>query len=432
MEDINFVKTEEIFEKKPKEAQIRGWVYRKREQKEVVFVMLRDSSGIIQCTFKKGEVPDEIFKKAESLTIESSVKIKGDVKEDKRAPGGFEVKGKELEVVHLAEMFPIGRDLSEEFLMDVRHLWIRSQKLTNVLKVRSKVFKAIREYFHKESFFETHSPILIPGGAEEGPTLFEVKYYKDKVYLTQTWQLYAESILFALEKIFTIAPTFRAEKSRTSRHLTEFWMTEAEMTWYDLDDCIKLTEDLISYICQKVAKECKKELEALGRNPNDLLEIKPPFPRITYTEALEILKKDGMKTEWGKDLRTLEEKQLMTHYKKPLIVTHYPKDAMAFYKPRDSENPETARCYDVLCPELGIEIVGGSERDPSIEELKKSLKSKGEDVKDYKFYLETRRYGNVPHSGFGLGTERMIQWICKLDHIRDSIPFPRTAKRYRP
>ncbi len=427
-----FTKIEDIFEKKPKKAHIRGWVYRHRVSKDVVFALIRDSSGIVQCTFKKKEVGDEVFKKVESLTIESSIKIKGEVREDKRAPGGFEVSGKELEVVHLAETFPIGRDLSEEFLMDVRHLWVRSQKITNAMKVRSKVFEAIREYFRGEGFYETHSPILIPGGAEEGPTLFEVKYYKEKAFLSQTWQLYAESILFGLEKIFTIAPTFRAEKSRTSRHLTEFWMTEAEMAWCDLDCCIKISEDLISHVCLKVAKECKKELEVLGRDPKELLTIKPPFPRITYTEALKILKKDGIDVKWGKDLRTLEEKQLMTHYKKPLIVTHYPKDIMAFYKPKDPENPKTARCYDILCPELGIEIVGGSERDLDTEELKKSLKSKGEDVKDYDFYLETRRYGSVPHSGFGLGTERVIQWICKLDHIRDAIPFPRTAKRYKP
>ena len=415
-----------------KEVNLRGWIYRHRVSKDVVFILLRDSSGIIQCTFKKGEVPEKTFKKAESLRIESSVKISGVIKHDERAPGGFEVRGKTLEIVHLAERFPIGRDLSEEFLLDVRHLWIRSQKLTNVLKVRSKVFEAIREYFYKNGFYETHSPILTPGGAEEGPTLFEVKYYKEKAFLTQTWQLYAESILFALEKIFTIAPTFRAEKSRTNRHLTEFWMTEAEMAWCDLDCCIKVTEELISHILQKVAKECKDELKTLGRDPKDLLKIKPPFPRITYTEALKILEKDGMKVKWGKDLRTLEERQLMKHYDKPLVVTHYPKEAMAFYKPRDPKNPKVALCYDVICPELGIEIVGGSERDLDIEELKKSLKNKGEDISNYEFYLDTRRYGSVPHSGFGLGTERVIQWICKLDHIRDAIPFPRTAKRHKP
>ncbi len=432
MKNLNFIKIKDVFEKKPEKAYLRGWVYRHRVQKDVVFILLRDSSGIIQCTLKKGEVSDDTFEKARSLTIESSVKIEGTLKEDKRAPGGFEVKGTNLEVVHKAERFPIGRDLSEEFLLDVRHLWIRSQKLTNVFKVRSKVFEAIREFFYKRGFYETHSPVIIPGVAEEGPTLFEVKYYKDKAYLTQTWQLYAEALIFGLENIFTIAPTFRAEKSRTSRHLTEFWMTEAEMVWCDLDCCIKISEELISHICQKVAKECEKELKALGRDPKELVKIKPPFPRITYTEALEILEKDGMKVKWGKDLRTIEERQLMTHYDKPLIVTHYPKDVMAFYKPKDPKNPKTARCYDILCPELGIEIVGGSERDLSIKDLEESLKKKGENVKNYEFYFDTRRYGSIPHAGFGLGTERVIQWICKLDHIRDTIPFPRTAKRYKP
>ncbi|UCG95442.1 MAG: asparagine--tRNA ligase [archaeon] len=428
----DFMKIGEIFEKKPMKARIRGWVYRHRVSKDVVFAVIRDSSGIIQCTFKKGEVSDKVFERAESLTIESSVKIMGEVKQDKRAPEGFEVRGKDLEIVHLAEMFPIGRDLSEEFLLDVRHLWIRSQKLTQVLKVRSKVFEAIHEYFHKEGFYETHSPILIPGGAEDGPTLFEVDYYGKKLHLAQTWQLYAEAVMFSLEKIYTITPAFRAEKSRTSRHLTEYWTAEAEVTWCDLDCIIKITEGLISHICQKVAKECKKELKILSRDPKDLMKVKPPFPRITYTKALDILKKDGMKVEWGKDLRTLEERKLASHYDKPLVVTHYPKDVMAFYKPKDPKDPRTARCYDVICPGLGIEIIGGSERDLDIEELKKSLKSKGEDIKDYEFFMDTRRYGSVPHAGFGMGIARVIQWICKLDHIRDAIPFPRTAKRYKP
>ncbi|MCD6478031.1 MAG: asparagine--tRNA ligase [Candidatus Aenigmarchaeota archaeon] len=434
MEEEKFTKVEDALSKKQvgKEVNLRGWVYRHRVTKDVVFVLLRDSSGIIQCTFKKGDVPEDVYDKAEQLKIESSVKIKGVVREDKRAPGGFEIEGKDLEIVHLAERFPIGRDLSEEFLLDVRHLWIRSQKMINVLKIRSKVFESIHEYFRNKGFYLTHSPILTPGSAESGPDLFEVKFFDRKVYLTQTWQLYAETILPALEKIYTITPAFRAEKSRTIRHLAEYWTAEAEAAWYNLDDCIGLSEGLISYVCQKVGRECKKELKTLGRDPDYLMSIKAPFPKITYTEALKILEKDGMKVRWGKDLRTNEERQLMTHYDKPLVVSHYPKDIMAFYKPRDPNNPKVALCYDILSPEIGIEIVGGSERDLNIEEMKKALKKAGEDPKKYEFYFDTRRYGAVPHSGFGLGIERLIMWICKLDHIRDAIPFPRTFRRCNP
>jgi len=301
-----------------------------------------------------------------------------------------------------------------------------------VLKVRSKVFEAIHEFCRSQQFHETHSPILIPGGAEDGPTLFKVDYYGTKAFLAQTWQLYAESVLPALEKIYTVIPAFRAEKSRTVRHLSEYWTVEMEAAWYDMDKTLKFAEGLISHICQKVGKDCADALKILDRDPKELLAIKAPFPRITYTKALEILKKDGMDVKWGKDLRTLEERQIMSHYKKPLIVTHYPKDAMAFYKPRDAKDPKTARCFDILGPGTGIEMVGGSERDLDIEELKKSLKSKGEKLKDYEFFMDTRKYGSVPHAGFGMGIERVIQWLCKLEHIRDAIPFPRTMSRIRP
>jgi len=429
---MDFVKVGEIFEKKPKEVYIRGWVYRHRVQKDVVFVLLRDSSGIIQCTFKKGEVPDEVFESAENLSIESSVKIKGDVKEDKRAPGGLEVKGKELEVVHKAERFPIGRDLSEEFLLDVRHLWIRSQKLINVFKVRAKVFEAIHEFFRKNGYYLFHSPIILSTACEGGSTLFEINYFGKKLYLSQSWQLHAETALPALEKIYTITPAFRAEKSRTTRHLTEYWTAEVEEAWVGMEEMIKVAENLVSYICQKVARECERELKKLGRNPEDLLKITPPFPRITYTEALEILKKDGIEIEWGKDLRTIEERQLMKHYNKPLIITHYPKEVKAFYMKETPGDPKTVLGFDVLAPETGDEIIGGSERSTDIEYLKKRLRESGANPEDYNFYLDSRRYGSVPHAGFGLGIERVIQWICKLNHIRDAIPFPRTAKRYKP
>ena len=412
-----------------KTATIRGWVYRKRAMKDKVFLVIRDSTDIVQVVINSGS---KAWQAAQKITIESSCYVTGKARKDARAPTGYELDATSLEIVGLADVFPISRDLSTEFLLDVRHLSIRGRKLQATLKVRSKVFEAIREFCIKQGFHETHSPLLIPGGAEDGPTLFKVDYYGSKAFLAQTWQLYAEAVLPALEKIFTITPSFRAEKSRTTRHLTEFWQTEVEAAWYDLDKTMAFAEGLISHICQKVAKECVDALKVLERDPKELLAIKAPFPRITYTQALKLLEKDGMKVKWGKDLRTLEEKKIMSHYKKPLFVTHYPKDAMAFYKPRDAKDPRTARCFDLLCPEIGVEIIGGSERDLDVEELKRSLKSKGEKLKDYAFFMDTRKYGSVPHAGFGIGTERVIQWLCKLEHIRDAIPFPRTPSRIRP
>ncbi len=412
-----------------KTVTVRGWVYRKRSMKEKIFLVIRDSTDIVQVVINSDS---KAWQAAQKITIESSCYVTGKARKDARAPTGYELDVTGLEIVGLAEVFPISRDVSTEFLMDVRHLAIRGRKMQATLKVRSKVFEAIHEFCRAQKFHETHSPFLVPGVAEEGLTMFKVDYYGTKAFLAQTWQLYAEAVLPALEKIYTIAPSFRAEKSRTTRHLTEYWHTEVEAAWYDLDKIIKFAEGLIAHVCQKVGKDCQHELKVLGRDPKVLLAIKAPFPRITYTQALKLLEKDGMKVRWGKDLRTLEERQLMNHYKKPLFVTHYPKEAMAFYKPRDPKDPKTASCFDMLCPELGVELMGGSERDPSIEELKKSLKSKGEKVKDYEFYFDTRRYGAMPHAGFGLGTDRLVQWLCKLEHIRDAIPFPRTPSRIRP
>ena len=415
-----------------KEVALRGWAYRTRGSSSMRFVILRDSTGIIQCTTIQKEVDEKTWKSAEKLYVESSFTVKGIVRKDDRAPGGYELTVKELEPICIGEPFPISKDLSQEFLLDIRHLSLRSRKLTAVMKVRSAVFGAIHEYFRKQEFYEMHSPILLGGVAESGPDLFEVDYFGKKVFLTQTWQLYAEAMMASLEKIYTITPAFRAEKSRTIRHLAEYWTAEAEAAWYDLDDCIELSEKLIEYVCIKIAKDCKKELKELGRDPKDLEKIKTPFPRITYTEALKKLEKEGMKVEWGKDLRTLEERKIMEHYDKPLIVTHYPKDIMAFYKPKDPKDPKVALCYDMLCPELGIEIIGGSERELDIKELEKALIKAKEDPKEYKFYFDTRKYGAVPHSGFGLGIERIIMWICKLDDIKDAIPFPRTMTRIKP
>jgi asparaginyl-tRNA synthetase len=306
--------------------------------------------------------------------------------------------------------------------------------MTAILKIRSTVFNAIHEYYHNLGFYEFQSPVIIPGGAEEGPTLFELKYFDKKAFLTQTWQLYAEAAMFSLEKIYTMAPTFRAEKSKTSRHLAEFWMHEMEVAWINLDELMEYGEGLIKHIFKRVLEDNKLELEILGRDIKKLEPVlKKKFPRITYGEALEILnKKKKIKIQWGKDLRTIEEEKLMEDYDTPIFVTHYPKEIMAFYKPRDPKNPKVAVCFDMLAPEGNHEIMGGSERDTDIKELTKTLESKGEKIEDYGYYLDTRKYGSIPHAGFGMGTERVIKWICGVEDIKDAIAFPRTMSRLNP
>ncbi|MBU5557662.1 MAG: asparagine--tRNA ligase [Candidatus Aenigmarchaeota archaeon] len=410
-----------------KTVKLRGWAYRVREQKDIVFVVLRDSSGIIQVAIKE----PKLLKEAKKTTIESSIELSGVVRADKRAPGGWEIAATDFKIIGLAERFPIGKDLSPEFLLDVRHLWVRSPKMCAIWKIRSTVFEAIREYFKMKGYWEAHAPFFTKT-SESGLELFEVDYFGKKLRLSQTWQFYAEALLAGLERIYTIAPSFRAEKSKTARHLTEYWHAEMEAAWMDLDGLAKVCEELISYICQKVAKERSAELKLLGRDPKKLAAIKPPFPRITYTDALKLLEKDGMKVVWGKDLRTPEEKQLTTHFDKPVIVMFYPKEVMAFYKPADPKEPRVARCLDVLVPELGFEVIGGSERDLDIKAMAAALRAKGEDPKDYDWYFDTRRYGAVPHAGFGMGVDRMVQWLCGLASIKDAIPFPRTVERYYP
>ncbi|MBI2670565.1 asparagine--tRNA ligase [Candidatus Woesearchaeota archaeon] len=427
---MEFISVQEALNKKKGKVAIRGWVYRERKLKDKVFLVIRDSSNVIQCIVNSNNTK---WNDANKLLIESSVEIFGDIYKDKRAPTGYEIKVEKLNVVHFAEKFPITEDQSQEFLLDKRHLWIRSRKLTAVMKVRSTVFRAIDDFFFKQGYYEMPPPIFTPAGSEGGgPTLFEVKYFNDKAYLTQSWQLYAEASIFSLEKIFCISPCFRAERSKTSRHLAEFWMAEVETAWQDLDGLTKQAEELVSFIVQEVIKNNSGDLKILGQDIEKLKKIKVPFPRLTYTEVLKMLKKDGIKIPWGKDLRTVEEDKIMEHFDKPLIVTHYPKDIMAFYKPKDPKNPKVALCFDMLALEGYGEIIGGSERDLSIEEMKKFLKKKSDNTKNYEWYFDTRKYGSIPHSGFGLGVERVVSWLCKLDNIKDAIPFPRTMLRFKP
>lgn len=426
------ITVQEAIEKGKGEVILKGWAYRERKSNAFAFVVLRDDTNIIQCVIKKEEVSEQIWNDVQKLTIESSIEIEGTIKEDKRAPTGYEVQVKNLTLIHPAERFPITKDQSEEFLLDKRHLWIRSRELTAVWKVKAQVLKACRDFFEEKKFYEVTPPIITGSSCEGGSTLFEMKYFKDKAYLSQSAQLYLEAMIFSLKKVWSLTPSFRAEPSKTSRHLTEYWHLEAEAAWMTFEELLKFEEELISHIAQHVSKNCREELKLLGRDYQDLEKIKPPFPRITYDEALKLLKEDGMNVPWGKDLRTLEEEQLMKHYQKPLLVTRYPKEVKAFYMRDDAENSKVVLCCDVLAPEGYGEIIGSSERETDVNILIDKLKKQGENPDNYEWYLDLRRFGSVKHSGFGLGIERVVRWFCKLDSIRDSIPFPRTINRMTP
>ncbi|RME53947.1 asparagine--tRNA ligase [Candidatus Woesearchaeota archaeon] len=428
-----FVSVSEAMRQGSGQVTLRGWVYRERGSAKVKFVVLRDSSGIVQCVFERSRFENE-WDVLDKLQIESSLYVRGEIKEDKRAPSGFEVRAEEFLLVGAADKFPIQKDQSPEFLLDNRHLWLRSRKMTAVLKVRSAYIQARDAFFRKEGFFRFDSPILQPNQCEGGSTLFEVKYYKTKTYLAQTWQLYAEAGIFGLERIYNMGPTFRAEKSKTSRHLSEFWMGECEAAWWRLADAVAFAKKELKFCIEEVAKQCPEALRFLGRDPDELVRIaRKEWPTITYREALRLLKeKAGLDVPFGKDLRTVEEDKLMEFFDTPVAVTHYPVEIMAFYKPPDPERPDEALCFDMLAPEGYGEIVGGSERSNDVEDMKRRLERDGEDVTHYEWYFDLRRFGAVPHAGYGVGTERVVSWLCKLETIKDAIPFPRTMLRWTP
>jgi asparaginyl-tRNA synthetase len=435
----NYISVDQALKKGTGTVDIRGWVYRERKSNKFVFIVLRDESDIIQCVISKEKVSEIIFEQASKLTIESSVKFTGELFKDERAPTGYELKVSEMEIEQIAKPFPITKDFSPEFLLDNRHLWIRSRKMNAILKIRHTVTGAIHEFFRGRGYYEYEAPIFQPNACEGGSTLFEVKFFNDKVYLSQSWQLYAEAGIFSLGKIYNMSPTFRSEQSKTSRHLAEFWMAEMEGAWMHLEECVNVGKDELKFIVKKVLENNMKELAILERDVTKLLpSAEKEYPTITYTDALKILKeKDGIDIEWGKDLRTIEEEKLMTHFDMPVAVIDYPKEIMAFYKKRRLPKPhdvpgDVALCFDMLAPEGYGEVIGGSERDTDINELQKYLEIQGEKPENYDWYLDLRKYGSVPHSGYGLGVERVVRWICGIENIKDAIPFPRTMLRKSP
>jgi len=416
-----------------KEVMLRGWVHRKRHLGSKIFLVLRDSSGIIQCLISEDKVDKETWEQAEKITRESSFIVRGIVRKDERAPGGYEIEVKWLKIVGLSDVFPIRGGEGVDYLLDNRHLWIRSTRLTAIMKIKHSALKAAREYLLSNGWWEVTPPIITSSAVEGGATLFELKYFDKKAYLSQSAQLYLEVLIFSLEKVWSLTPSFRAEKSRTRRHLAEYWHLELEAAWHHMNDMMKVAEELVAYIVENVLRERKEELQLLKRDTKILEEsIETPYPRITYDKAIEILQSKGFNIKWGDDLGADEERALTEEFEQPFFITHFPKHIKAFYMKLDPNRPDVVLGFDMLAPEGYGEIIGGSEREDDYEKLLKRIIEFGLNPDDYKWYLDLRRYGSVPHSGFGLGIERLVMWIAGIDHIRDAIPFPRFRERVYP
>jgi asparaginyl-tRNA synthetase len=413
---------------------LKGWLHHIRSSGGILFLQLRDGTGIIQCTLKKDQTDAKEFERLSGLPIESTVEISGTVRKDPRAPRGYEIFGEKVTVLFPAEEgFPIAKKYhGPDFLLDNRHLWIRSPKLQAVMRVRARFLDEARRWLADHEYLEVQVPILVTAAVEGGSTLFEVKYFDQKAYLTQSWQLYAEAMISGVGKIFTVAPSFRAEKSRTRRHLTEYWHLEVEAPWLDLDGLMHLEEELVSDVCQHLRDQMPEELRLLGRDPEQLVNVVSPFPRITYDKAVELIQKSRRDFKWGTDIGYEEEKILTESFDKPFFVSHFPKAVKAFYHMPDPKNPKVTLSTDLLAPEGYGEITGGGQRIHDLKLLLERIKEDGLKPDDYKWYIDLRRYGTVPHSGFGMGVERTVMWICKLEHIRDSIAFPRLINRIFP
>ncbi|MEM4632363.1 MAG: asparagine--tRNA ligase, partial [Pyrobaculum sp.] len=397
------------------EVVLRGWVYRKRVLKEKIFVVLRDSTGVIQLVF-----PRDKFKVAEDLNLESSIVVKGRLVKEPRAPGGVELHVYDVLWAYVGEPYPINEDAAvadTEYLLDVRHLWIRSRKMQAVLKLRHTIFGALHQYFRSRGFYEVQTPMFITAAVEGGATLFKVDYFGQPVYLTQSSQFYLEALIYTLEKVYVVAPSFRAEPSRTRRHLTEFWHAEMEIAWAGMEEAAKVGEELISYIVEKVLEERQEELKLLGRRTDALERIKPPFYWIDYDEAIEILQKKGLSIKWGDDIGADEERILTTEFDKPIVLHHFPEKLKAFYHRNDPKRPEATLSFDVLLPEGYGEVIGGGERIYEYKELVDKIIRFGLNPEDYQWYIDLRKYGSVPHAGFGLGVDRLAMWIAGVDHI---------------
>lgn len=417
-----------------KEVKLGGWLYNKRSSGKIQFLQLRDGTGFIQGVLVKNQVDPQVWDEAKKLTQESSLYVWGVVREDERAPSGYELDVTRLEIIQLSQDYPIAKkEHGVDFLMDHRHLWLRSPRQKAILTIRAEIIKAIQDYLDGNGFTLVDPPVLTPSSCEGTTNLFHTKYFDEDAYLSQSGQLYMEAAAMALRKVYSFGPTFRAEKSKTRRHLIEFWMIEPEMAFVEHEESLKIQEELVSHVVQHVLQKCKKELQTLGRDISKLENVKPPFPRITYDEAVELLHKEGFTDfKWGEDFGAPHETKIAESFDKPVFITHYPTKIKAFYMKPDPNRPEVVLCADLIAPEGYGEIIGGSQRIDDPELLKQRFEEHDLKYEDYQWYLDLRKYGSVPHSGFGLGLERTVAWICGLEHVRETIPFPRMLYRLYP
>lgn len=430
---MKWVYIEDIAEYNDQKVELRGWVYNKRSSGKIRFLLIRDGTGIIQGTAFSPEKDNPLFLKINKLTQESSIVIRGLIKEDKRAPSGYEIDIEDLEIIQIAQEYPITpKEHGTPFLMENRHLWLRSQKQNAVLQIRTEIIRAIRDFFDGRGFRLMDTPILTPSACEGTTTLFETEYFDQKAYLSQSGQLYNEATAMAFGKVYCFGPTFRAEKSKTRKHLIEFWMVEPEVAFATLEDTTELGEDLIVYIVERVLDKKKKELDILERDTKPLELVKKPFPRITYEKLLPQLQEGGSKIEWGSDLGAPEETILDKIYDTPVCITHFPTKIKAFYMQPHDERPDLVLGVDIMASEGYGELIGGGQRIHDLKLLEKRIKEHKLPHEAYQWYVDLRKYGSVPHSGFGLGVERVVSWLCKIKHIRETIPFPRLLYRIYP
>jgi len=425
---------EDIAKYDGQEVTIHGWLHNRRSSGKLHFLIVRDGTGFIQAVMSKAAVGDDTFTRADHLGQETSLSVTGTVRADKRAKGGYEIDASGFEVHGESHDYPITpKEHGVDYLMDRRHLWIRTERQTAILRVRHEVINAVRDFFNSRGFILCDTPIFTPAACEGTTTLFPVQYFEDTTaYLTQSGQLYNEANAMALGKVYAFGPTFRAEKSKTRRHLTEFWMVEPEMAYADLNDIIELAEGLVSSVVARVLDTRKEELKLLERDTSKLENVTAPFPRITYDEAATILRDKGQPFEYGTDLGGTDETVLSEHFDRPVAVTHYPARVKAFYMKPDPQQPDKALCVDVLAPEGYGEIIGGGQRLDDLDLLLTRIKEHGLPQEAFEWYLDLRRYGTVPHGGFGMGIERCVSWICKLEHVRETIPYPRMLYRLYP
>ncbi len=431
---LEYISIRDIGKYEGQKVIIKGWLYNKRHKGKLVFLVVRDGSQMCQATIFKGNVSEEVFEAcAQKLSQESSIMVEGTVKADARAPLGFEIDVTDVKIVQIAEEYPIQlKEHGIDFLMTKRHLWLRSSKQWALMMVRNELLKATRDFYYDNGFTCIDAPIFTPSACEGTTNLFEVSYFEDKAYLSQSGQLYMEAAAMAFGKVYCLGPTFRSEKSKTRRHLTEFWMIEPEVAFATLDDMMVLAENYVSYIVQRIVKNCRQHLEILERDITKLENIKAPFYRLSYDDAVKMLKEKGINFEYGTDLGAPDETAISESYDKPVFIHRYPVGCKAFYMKPDPANPTVALCADLIAPEGYGEIIGGSERSADLEFLKKRIEEHKLPLEIFDWYLDLRRYGSVPHSGFGLGIERTLSWICKVQHVRECIPFPRLMERIYP